>query len=107
MSLITHLSAFFLFCVPRQLLQLIGTDVVDRHAESCQSVQDAADFQASRSEVHAKLVIYDGIALEELKTLGLADDDMTLNMGVGCVAPLWTCLHSLVWPSATRMPAKC
>ena len=42
-----------------------------------------ADFQASRSEVHAKLVIYDGVAIEELKTLGLADDEMPLNMGVG------------------------
>ena len=42
-----------------------------------------ADFHASRSEVNAKLVIYDGVAIEELKALGLADDDMTVNMGVG------------------------
>ena len=42
-----------------------------------------ADFNASRSEVNAKLVIYEGVAIEELQALGLADEQMTVNMGVG------------------------
>ena len=42
-----------------------------------------ANFRASKSEVNAKLVIYDGVGLEELQALGLADQQMRVNMGVG------------------------
>ena len=42
-----------------------------------------ADFRASKSEVNAKLVIYDGVGVEELQALGLADQQMRVNMGVG------------------------
>ena len=70
-----------------QRLQVFATGYLPAPGRTRQQVilgaGSHADFQASRSEVHAKLVIYDGIAIEELKNLGLADDEMTLNMGVG------------------------
>ena len=70
-----------------QRLQVFATGYLPAPGRTRQQVilgaGSHADFQASRSEVHAKLVMDDGVAIEELKNLGLADDEMTLNMSVG------------------------
>ena len=42
-----------------------------------------ANFRASNSEVNAKLVIYNDVDIQELQAVGLADANMTVNMGIG------------------------
>ena len=42
-----------------------------------------ANFRASKSEINAKLVIYDGVGVEELQALGLADQQMRVSNGLG------------------------
>ena len=73
--------------VDTQRLQLIASGYLPAAGRTRQQVilgtGSQANFHASKSEVNAKMAIFDGINVEDMRAVGMADSQMNVSMCIG------------------------